>query len=328
MAVPTISKSDSSSTTIEPPSYTRIKCDKGSELEQLCQKLLETVQTVRNFLLTRKAFNSLEDAPVFFSQEADEGGKAVFSLHELTCFNSERFASNAESFPTNVAHEYTHAFLNKLRDLPDTRSDGAILESLAQVVSLMYQRHVLKQNSWKIGRYNFSQPQGALKPTEIEYEDDDKNKLSINDGGNVHHNGRVLTYAFCLAAQNIDLGKENTLLETWLNAVRSFDSFEEDEGQDIFQSFAIKTIECAEDQRMRQAIENAWQQVGIQPTEEEEDDTLSPPSNPSTFFSPNTPKGSTHPTLKWLLIAAAVAAAYCVYRFFIKDNVKLFLKKP
>lgn len=227
---------------------------------QLCSKLFKTVEGIKGFIWERLRLVGIDNygsIPPFFVHLPEKNAyyHPPIGLSEYFAFN-DAFVS----YPEVVAHEFTHGIIEHLNPLGNKGESGAINESIADVVGIVYKRSMLAANDWNIGSMrDLSKGNGIkLKATKALYNNECK---STNDQGNTHHNSRVLSYAFYLASSNLsgyDDGNKQ-LLDIWISSVQYLE-------EKTFEGFKAKTIKLGlqkSGKPFESAIKKAWNAVDL-----------------------------------------------------------------
>lgn len=225
----------------------------GPEGRALSEKLHQTVETIKSFFWMQCKLIGLDEQgkmpPFFVHFDADNAFYHPQTLHRHECFAfNDKFVAN----PEVVCHEFTHGVLENINRLGNEGEAGAINESVADIVGIVFKRAVYGSKDWKIGdRRDLNQPPEKFDSAEPKY---DEKGNTTNDNGHVHHNGTLLSYAFVVASGGLG-GMENQLLKIWWDAVVELKDHEK-----TFRGFANKTIEIAGRAGfpIRDAIIEAW----------------------------------------------------------------------
>ncbi len=249
---------------ISPYQSTRIYPDFSGRPSQATKatvrnQLMQTVESIKVFFWNRLQLVGLENKgtiPPFFMHMQEKN--AYYYPSTSTYPERIKFNDAYVSFPEVVCHEFTHGVVEHLNPLGNKGESGALNESIADVIGIMFKRTVYARADWKIGNLrDLSQSftKDHLKST---------NPRNF-DHGNVHHNSRLLSHAYYLAytaleKQNAD--PNHQLLQIWW---RAFAELKDEEK--TFAGFANKTIAIGNETLfpIRQAIEEAWSQVKLLP---------------------------------------------------------------
>jgi hypothetical protein len=233
--------------------------------QEICDKLMTTVETIKVFVWEYFQLVGIDNEgkiPPFFIHLKQNNAyyrAPSISDHE-ECFKiNDKYIKH----PEVVCHEFTHGIIQYLNPLGNKGEGGAINESIADVVGIVFKRSRYMKDDWKIGELrdlSLSFTIKNKKETQPQYGQD---KKTTNDNGNVHFNSRFLSHAFYLAST--DLGKSNAdpgnkqLLTIWLSAVQQLEANEK-----TFIGFAKKTIQVGYENSgevFRDVIRKAWNEV-------------------------------------------------------------------
>lgn len=227
-----------------------------SESEQsLISKLYKTLEGIKEFYFDRFKFigiNKEGRIPPFFIHF--QGNNAYY--HPKTFRRPEHFAFNDQyvTTPEVVAHEFTHGVIKWLNPLGNKGEAGAINESIADIVGVLYKRHVLNQKDWTIGNLRNLKDNPKLE-----------NPTSSEDNGYVHHNSRVLSHAFYQASNLLERqgfdDQDEKLLKIWFLSVQNLE-----EQEKTFQGFKKKTIDIGwteDGSPFSDRIRQAWDMVDL-----------------------------------------------------------------
>ncbi|MCI0382356.1 MAG: M4 family metallopeptidase [Chlamydiae bacterium] len=231
----------------------------------LCGHLMQTVETIKTFFWTNYKLVGADDQgkipPFFIHLERDNA-----YYHPKTPEHPEIFNFNDNyvlDHPEIVCHEFTHAVIENVNPLGNRGEAGAINESIADVVGIVFRNNVYGKKDWNIVNRDLSN-QFTIKDLKETNPKCDRQGKTTNDNGNVHHNSCLLSHGFYLASK--DLAKSNgdpgnkLLLKIW------WESFNELEEKDKdFKGFAKKTIEIGykELNPIGETIKKAWFAVGF-----------------------------------------------------------------
>lgn len=247
----------------------------GSKEQNLVSELRDTLEKIKSFWWERFQLIGIDaqgKIPPFFvhfqSNNAYYHPPVPNQVPEHFAFNDQYVHS-----PEVVAHEFTHGVINWLNPLGNTGEAGAINESIADVVGIVFKRNMIDRYGhriymdWKINNFRDL----SISITKENFNHDLTPKFDLegrttNDNGHVHDNSRILSHAFYLAA--IELAKDDQgnqqLLEIWITAVRLLKADEKN-----FKGFSNKTIEISFKKSgapFQEAIKRAWKTVGVQNT--------------------------------------------------------------
>jgi hypothetical protein len=243
--------------------YRPVSRDPGQQA--LGIKLHQIIEKVKSFFggpYELVDINAQDKMPPFFVQLDED--QAFF--HPKTRFHSECFVFNDKSVNREeiVCHEYTHGVIENINPLGSEGQAGALNESIADVVGIVFKHWMYGPHDLKIATLrDLSEHLDAsnLKFSEPEYDDDGK---TTNDNGNVHHNSRLFSHAFFLAStelkkHNVDPENE-LLLKIWWDSILSLRDDEK-----TFNGFVKRTIEngALKGLLIKNAIIQAWKQVGM-----------------------------------------------------------------
>lgn len=240
------------------------------EDQNLIHDLRDTLEKIKDFWWQRFQFIGIDNKgniPPFFVH--CEGENAYYHPSRLGV--PEHFAFNDEYVrsPEVVAHEFTHGVIEWLNPLGNVGEAGAINESIADIVGIVFKRNLTDKygqkiyTDWninKIRNLSTSITKWQLLDTKPLFNSSNE---TTNDMGNVHHNSKVLSHAFYLAAielEKFDQGNQQ-LLNIWVNSVKDLKTSEKN-----FLGFINKTIQIGFQKSgtpFSDAIKNAWGKIGF-----------------------------------------------------------------
>ena len=242
----------------------------SEEDQVLIRELQDTLGKIKTFWWERLRFVGIDNKgriPPFFIHFQNDNAY----YHPKRLKIPEHFAFNNQYVhsPEVVAHEFTHGVIEWLNPLGNAGEAGAINESVADIVGIVFKRNLTDQygqkrfTDWKINTFrdlSTSTTVQALLDTTPKFDSEGK---TTNDMGNVHHNSTVLSHAFYLAANELGKFDESNqqLLNIWISAVRSLQKDEK-----FFGGFIRKTINIGFQQNglpFEKAIKSAWIKIGF-----------------------------------------------------------------
>lgn len=228
------------------------------------------------------ANGTLTDITVHYGVDYDnafwDGQQLVFGDGDGQIFG--RFTESLDI----MAHEFTHGVTQFSVGLAYSGQSGALNESVSDVFAAMTKQRFLGQDAgdadWLIGEGLFLPPINAIALRSMlqpgtAYDDPAIGRdpqvgsmadyvTTTDDNGGVHINSGIPNRAFALLA--VALGGRSWLVAgpIWYATLASTDLVP----QADFAAFAAATVATAErlypeDQRIREAVQNAWRSVGV-----------------------------------------------------------------
>jgi Zn-dependent metalloprotease len=182
--------------------------------------------------------------PTFYIDWVEDN--AAWDCEERPCvwkFNN-RFIQ-----PSTVCHEYTHAIIHELIGLPSTGEPGALNESIADVMAIVFKRFH-GDLSWNVLDRDMSQH------CDMRSHRQERVCTEGNDQCHVHDNSRIPSHVFFCAA-TICSNQFERVAHVWFRAMMTMTPTEN------FRSFADRTVEIGGVFGIRRAIRAAWLDVGI-----------------------------------------------------------------
>lgn len=147
-----------------------------------------------------------------------------------------------------VCHEYTHAIIHEFTRLRGSRQWGALHESLADVMTIIFKRYS-GNSTWNVLDRDMSQ--------HFDMRDYQKAKKCTdeNDDCFVHDNSRIPSHAFYAAT--VFSGQFSKIADVWYRAMLQMNASE------TFTDFARRTVSIASAFKVSNAVRRAWHDVGI-----------------------------------------------------------------
>lgn len=174
---------------------------------------------------------------------------AAWTCSKYSCF--WKF-NNDYIIPSVVCHEYTHAIIHRFTGLAGTRESGALHESLADVMAIAFKRfhkNIYGSENWSLLNRNMRKHRDTNDYRNEPVCDD------TNDRCHVHDNSKIPSHAFYSATKLS--GNFDIIAHIWFEAMINMGSDES------FQDFAERTVDLASTPKVKSAVRNAWQHVGM-----------------------------------------------------------------
>jgi len=194
------------------------------QCDEVAKNISSTIVKIRDFFHKYFGLNGLDGkghmAPVVIRGNTD-------NAHWTCDINNQchfEFDNIYAQTPEVVAHEYMHGVVHLLNPkLERDNQPGALHESLADVMAIVFKRSVIRQCDWKIA--------------DIRDISTKSHKSQYSPLNGVHENSKIPSFAFFLAYQNTrDLKK---LAQVWFKSISTLTRCA------TFNQLAKRTIEIA-----------------------------------------------------------------------------------
>jgi|GEM_PF-7066309 len=213
------------------------------QCDEVAKNISSTIVKIRDFFHKYFGLNGLDGkghmAPVVIRGNTD-------NAHWTCDINNQchfEFDNIYAQTPEVVAHEYMHGVVHLLNPkLERDNQPGALHESLADVMAIVFKRSVIRQCDWKIA--------------DIRDISTKSHKSQYSPLNGVHENSKIPSFAFFLAYQNTrDLKK---LAQVWFKSISTLTRCA------TFNQLAKRTIEIAKPEtQFGKGIIKAWKDVGV-----------------------------------------------------------------
>lgn len=227
----------------------------------------DTIKLIKSIVINIKDFfwNTFKEVgidskgtlPTFFYGLKDSN---AFYLRNENCIIS----NNNFLKPTILCHEYTHAVIHHVNPLDGFGQAGALNESLADVVAIVFARGLLGQKDWKMhidNDENKDRDLSKCKETKSYTPLYDDKGNTTNDHGNIHYNSQFFSHAFYKLVQKLGKFKNEreVLIQIWWPAFLNLK-------KKTFEGFILNTVEYQKKQAAYVIAENVtavWKNLGI-----------------------------------------------------------------
>ncbi len=231
------------------------QCATSSDV--VAKRFAETVKEVYEFFFKHFGINGIDGQGKYplFRTEWDQQNATwtCTSIHKPSC--SLRFHDCYAFQKEVVAHEYTHAILDHFTRLKNTGEAGALHESIADVMAIVFKHTILRKKDWKIGNLRDLGERVTMQ-----------NLLRTDphepDNGHVHDNSRIPSHAFYITIDSLSAWEDRErIIHIWLAVALRLPA------DATFQGFACGILTNArgrnEPKHVLNMLRYSWTQVGI-----------------------------------------------------------------
>lgn len=154
-----------------------------------------------------------------------------------------------------VAHEYTHAILHHFTSLGNTGEAGALHESIADVMAIVFKHNILGIIDWKIGNLRDLREHVTMQNLQ-------STDPRAPDNGNVHDNSRIPSHAFYMTMASLSAREDRgRIIDIWMDAAKELPA------DATFRGYARLILTFAAVRRAPQYVQDilrhSWAHVGI-----------------------------------------------------------------